>query len=119
MKRILITVLVSVTLSLLAVPASAQQKSELCVAQQKAKKETVKCPLQKKLKQEGIEACPDTGCGSVDKLLNQQKNTPEGDSDSFRDMTFAEVAAIPICVTGYKGMVRAVLSETKNAKRKS
>jgi hypothetical protein len=103
MKRSSIVVL-SIILSVLAVPASAQKKSELCVAQQAAKKKTLKSPTQKELNKKGIAACPDTGCGSVDKLLNHQKNTTEGDPDSFRDMTFAEVDAIPICVAGYKGI---------------
>lgn len=105
MKRILTTVLLFLALSLFAVPASAQKKSELCVAQQKAKKEEVDCPAQKTLDAQGIKACPPTGCGkSLDPLLNKQKNIDEGDPDSFQDMTVAQILAIPICPKGYRAI---------------
>jgi hypothetical protein len=57
MKRSAVVVL-SIILSVLAVPASAK-KSELCVTQQAAKKKTLKCPTQKDLNKKGIAACPD------------------------------------------------------------
>jgi len=52
----------------------------------------------------GIKACPPTGCGSVDLLLNEQKNIAEGDPDTATDMTFADFAALPKCVDGYKAI---------------
>jgi hypothetical protein len=92
-----------VALCLLTMGTNAQQK-KTCDAEQKPKKKTVTCPLKTKLKTQGIKACPPTGCGSVDPLLNEQKNIKEGDPDTATDMTFAEFAAHPKCVDGYKGI---------------
>jgi hypothetical protein len=71
--------------------------AQRCESTGKAKKTTVPCP--KKLK--SIKDCGDKGCGSVDPLLNSQKNTTEGDPDDARDMKLAEFAALPECVDGY------------------
>jgi hypothetical protein len=67
-------------------------------------KTTVKCPPQKTLRDEGIAACPDTGCGNLDPLLNKQKNVTEGDPDTATDMTSADLAGLPKLVKGYKGI---------------
>jgi hypothetical protein len=69
-----------------------------------AQKVTVRCPSQAKLDRDGIAACQDTGCGTLDPLLNKQKNTTEGDPDTATDMTFAELASLPKLVKGYKGI---------------
>jgi hypothetical protein len=74
------------------------------ITQKEGGKSAVKCPTQKTLKR-GIAGCPDTGCGgSLDPLLNQQKNTTEGDPDTARHITFADFAGIPNVVEGYKGI---------------
>lgn len=84
MKRVLIAALLLVFVSY---PIAAQ-------------KQTIKCPSAKKLKA-GITACPDTGCGNVDPLLNRQKNTTKGNPDEARHIEFAEFAALPKFVDGY------------------
>jgi len=67
-------------------------------------KKKVTCPTATQLKK-GIIACPDTGCGnSLDPLLNQQKNTKEGDPDNAKDIEFSNLAAIPNKVAKYKGI---------------
>ena len=52
-----------------------------------------------------INNCPDTGCGgSLDPLLNTQKNTAQGDPKNAKDITFADFAKLPATVEGYKGI---------------
>jgi hypothetical protein len=106
MKRLLTTILISLALVLFAVEASAQKKKKPdCIAQHKPIKTEVECPSDAKLNDEGITACDEDGCGgSVDKLLNQRKNTVEGNRNQFDDMEFDDLAAIPKCVKGYKGI---------------
>jgi hypothetical protein len=101
MKRFLTLIAVLVGLSLLPLTgATAKTKTK-----KEGGKSAVKCPTQKTLKKRGIEGCPDTGCGgSLDPLLNQQKNTTEGDPDTARHITFADFAGIPNVVEGYKGI---------------
>ena len=88
-----------VILCLLVVSATAKPKKK---TKKTDGKTTIKCPLQKKLDKDGIGACPPTGCGRVDPLLNEQKNTTDGNPDSARDITFADFAAMPKLVDGYK-----------------
>jgi hypothetical protein len=105
MKRILKTILVSLAFSLLAVGASAQPKKKPdCTAKHDPIKVPVDCPDDKLLAKEGIKACDENGCGTVDKLLNQHKNTDKGNPNSFVNMAFSELAAIPKCVQGYDGI---------------
>jgi len=105
MKRILITILVSLALGLSAVETSGQKKKADCVAAHKEIKTAVECPDDEELAEKGIKACGENGCGgSVDKLLNQRKNTDQGDRNTFVDMKFSEVAEIPKCVAGYTGI---------------
>jgi hypothetical protein len=100
MKRALTVIVVLVGLSLLVTGPTAKTKPK-----KEGGKSTIKCPLQKKLRKEGIAACPDTGCGgSLDPLLNQQKNTTEGDADTARHVRFAEFAEMPNKVVGYNGI---------------
>jgi len=100
MKRHLIVTAIVIGLSLLLTGANAKTKTK-----KEGGKSAVKCPLQKTLKKQGIEGCPDTGCGgSLDPLLNQQKNTKDGDPDTARNMTFADFAGIPNDIEGYKGI---------------
>ena len=60
----------------------------------------VACPSVTKLKG-GIAACPATGCGRVDPLLNQQKNLEDGDLDSVEDMKFEVMYNLSNKVAGY------------------
>jgi hypothetical protein len=100
MKRFLTVIGVLVGLSLVLTGANAKTKPK-----KEGGKSAVKCPLQKTLKKRGIDGCPDTGCGgSLDPLLNQQKNTTEGDPDTARHMNFADFAGISNKVDGYKGI---------------
>lgn len=105
MKRTLKTILVSLAFSLLAVGASAQTKKADCTATHKAIKTAVDCPTDAKLAKDGIKACRENGCGgSLDKLLNQRKNTVKGNPNNFVDMRFPEFADMPKCVDGYTGI---------------
>jgi hypothetical protein len=111
MKRILTPILISLALGVFAVQASVQTKKKPpkkkpdCTAQHKPIKTPVDCPDDDTLAEKGIKACDENGCGgSVDKLLNQQKNTDKGNPDSFVDITFPEFAAMPKCVDGYTGI---------------
>jgi|GEM_PF-2643454 hypothetical protein len=94
MKRICIPFSILAFVICLYAPLTEAQR---CESIGKAKKTTVACP--KKLK--SIKDCGDEGCGSVDPLLNSQKNTTEGDPDTARDMKFEDFAALPECVSGY------------------
>jgi hypothetical protein len=48
---------------------------------------------------------PDRGCGkSLDPLLNQQKNTTQGDPDTAENMTFTKFAKLAKIVQGYIGI---------------
>src|ERR1051325_3690973 len=94
MKRICVPFSILALVICLFAPLTEAQR---CESTGKAKKKTVACP--KKLK--SIKDCGDKGCGSVDPLLNTQKNTTEGDPDTARDMKFADFAALPECVSGY------------------
>lgn len=67
-----------------------------------AQKKKIDCPPQGTLDAQGITACPDTGCGTVDPLLNTQKNTVEGDPDTATNLTFTKFAKLPKRVPGYK-----------------
>lgn len=60
---------------------------------------TIKCPTTKQLKA-GIAACPDTGCGTVDPLLNRLKNIALSDL-SPEDKDFEYLADLPPRVHGY------------------
>jgi hypothetical protein len=105
MKRILITTLISIAFGLFAGEASAQKKKPDCTAAHKEIKTAVECPDDEELAEKGIKACGENGCGgSVDKLLNQRKNTDQGDRNTFVDMKFSDVAEIPKCVEGYTGI---------------
>src|ERR1051325_10515564 len=100
MKRILIATLISIAFGLFAGEASAQKKKKQpdCIAAHKEIKTAVECPDDEELAEKGITACDENGCGgSVDKLLNQRKNTDQGDPNTFVDMKFSDVAAIPKC----------------------
>src|SRR5258708_7268216 len=57
-------------------------------------KVNVTCPTAQELKA-GIKACPDTGCGLVDPLLNKQKNIENGDPQSAEDKDFQYLAGLP------------------------
>ena len=103
MKRILTTILVSLAFSLFVVEASAQKKPD-CTAKHDEIKTDVDCPTDKELAKKGINACGEDGCGTVDKLLNQRKNTVEGDPKTFVPMKFPELAAMPKCLAGYTGI---------------
>jgi len=61
----------------------------------------ITCPTAQELKA-GIKACPDTGCGTVDPLLNKQKNIENGDPQSAEDKDFQYLAGLPEKVAGYK-----------------
>ena len=65
-----------------------------------AKKIAITCPAVLN----GINDCPDTGCGkSLDPLLNQQKNSTQGDTDAAENMTFTIFSKLPKIVPGYIG----------------
>lgn len=105
MKQILTTILISLALGLFAGKASAQKKKPDCTPAHKEIKTAVECPDDDELAEKGIKACGENGCGgSVDKLLNQRKNTMEGNRNQFDDMAFEDLAAIPKCVKGYEGI---------------
>ena len=77
MKRVLTVFVVLLGLSLLPIGPNARTKA------QQGGKIAVKCPPLKTLNKEGIAGCPDSGCGgSLDPLLNTQKNVTEGDPDN-------------------------------------
>jgi len=63
-------------------------------------KVNITCPTAKALKA-GISACPNTGCGLVDPLLNKQKNIDTGNPDSAEDKDFQYLADLPERVPGY------------------
>src|SRR5207249_623064 len=65
---------------------------------------TVPCPTQAVLNAQGITACPDTGCGLLDPLLNNQKNIRVGDPDTAKDIAFADLAALKDQVQGFQGI---------------
>lgn len=65
---------------------------------------TVPCPTQAVLNAQGINACPDTGCGLLDPLLNKQKNIRVGDPDTAKDIAFADLAALKDQVQGFQGI---------------
>jgi hypothetical protein len=113
MKRIVIAILVALTFGLFTAEATAPPKKKNkkpppdCVAFKKHDpiKTPVDCPSDEKLAKEGIKACDENGCGgSVDKLLNQHKNTDKGDPDSFTNLAFTDFAAMPKCIQGYTGI---------------
>ena len=57
-----------------------------------AQKTTIKCPPPSKLK--NITACPSTGCGTVDPLLNEQKNI-QSDSREPAAKTLKDLKDLP------------------------
>jgi hypothetical protein len=65
---------------------------------------TVPCPTKAALNAQGINACPDTGCGLLDPLLNRQKNIRVGNPDTAKDITFADLAALKDQVQGFQGI---------------
>lgn len=102
MKRTRIIIGALLALGLLFIGANARTKTK---PKKQGGKIAIKCPLLKTLNAQGIAACPDTGCGgSLDPLLNKQKNVTAGDPDTARDMTFAAFADIPNKIKGYKGI---------------
>lgn len=64
-----------------------------------AQKTTIKCPPQSKLKD--ITACPDTGCGTVDPHLNEQKNIRSDDQEPV-PKTLQDLKDLPDPVPGFK-----------------
>ena len=99
MKQLLTLLVFLLGLYLLPIGPNARTKA------QQGGKIAINCPPLKTLNQEGIAGCPDTGCGgSLDPLLNKQKNVTAGDADNTRHMEFAEFAAIPNKIQGYKGI---------------
>ena len=99
MKRVILIVL---GLGLLIVGTGAQTPSP--TPNPNGGKITVPCPTDAVLKAKGIDGCFDTGCGSVDPLLNTQKNIRAGNPDAFKDITFADLAALKDQVAGFKGI---------------
>jgi len=98
MKRTLLFFLLAILLiTSLSAVGDAQQKPKCPPPPAHGGKKTIKCP--KTLN--SIEDCLDTGCGSVDPLLNIRKNMTEGNLNNARDITFAEFAALPKLVDGY------------------
>ena len=95
MKKSLITVL----LSFIAISSIVVAKPNKKATSSGEGKTTVKCPSAAKLKA-GIEACPDTGCGTVDPLLNKQKNIDVNDQ-APEDKDFQYLADLPEKVPGY------------------
>jgi hypothetical protein len=63
-------------------------------------KVTIACPATLN----DITDCSDTGCGTLDPLLNKQKNTTQGDPDAAKDITFADLAGLQESVTGFGGI---------------
>lgn|SRR5262249_2155913 len=80
-------------------------------------KSVIKCPTPRQLRA-GITACPDTGCGSVDPLLNEQKNIVSGDPGSAEDKDFQYLADLPDKVEGYDkiGAPRGALADQGEGK---
>src|SRR5262249_59915838 len=68
-------------------------------------KSVIKCPTPRQLRA-GITACPDTGCGSVDPLLNEQKKIVSGDPGSAEDKKFQYFADLPAKGEGYEKKTR-------------
>src|SRR5215813_10412557 len=64
-----------------------------------AQKETIKCPVNRKLTD--ITKCPDTGCGTVDPHLNEQKNIRSDDQTPVA-MTLKDMKDLPDPVPDYK-----------------
>jgi hypothetical protein len=95
MKRV--PIVISILVSLLLIGAEAKTKK----TKKDDGKTTIKCPTQKQLK-DGIKACPDTGCGNVDPLLNKQKNIDTGNPDSAESKDFSYLFGLPNKVKGYK-----------------
>ena len=101
MKRsgVLLTLL-TLALCLLA-PSAEAQRAKKKKKKPPAKKIEIVCPTVLN----DIDDCPETGCGkSLDPLLNQQKNTTQGDPESFTNMTFSKFAKLPKTVPGYIGI---------------
>jgi hypothetical protein len=109
MKRSVTAIFLLAALGVFPVSINPQVKKKAdCLVPKGAKKggtkETIKCPALTKLNKQGIKARPPTGCGNLDRLLNEQKNIDQGNPDTATDMTFAEFAALPKCIPGYKGI---------------
>ena len=81
-----------------AVSVTAQHKHKAKHAE--TGKKEIKCPVAA-IKANGIKGCPDTGCGTLDPLLNQRKNIVTGDFDSPETKDYQYLADLPKLVDGY------------------
>lgn len=109
-------VLVSI-ISLFCVMGTAQRTRRTRARATGSEKVEIKCPVDA-IKANGILGCPDTGCGTVDPLLNKRKNDANGSVESAEDKDFNYLADLPKKVEGYDkiGDPRDKLSEKGEGK---
>ena len=98
MKRLRFLVALLALVLCLIVPSVQAQSGTKKKKKPPAKKISITCPTVLN----GLNDCHDTGCGkSLDPLLNQQKNSTQGDPDAAENMTFTKFAKLPKIVPGY------------------